>query len=47
LLDEARDYDAAKIFYDAALEIVEPTGDMYRKAEVYGHIASWAYILRD
>ncbi len=41
------DYDTAKIFYDAALEIVEPTGDVYRKAEVYGNIASWAYIMRD
>ena len=41
------DYDTAKILYDAALEIVEPTGDVYRKAEVYGNIASWAYIMRD
>jgi len=41
------DYDTAKKLYDAALQIVEPSGDVYRKAEVYGNIASWAYILRN
>jgi len=41
------DFDAAQEAYAHTLGIVAESGDLYRKAEAYGNIASMAYILRD
>lgn len=40
------DFDAAEEVYKRILNIVEDSGDLYRKAEVYGNFASMMYILR-
>lgn len=41
------DFDAAQKAFGYAWEIVKDTGDIYRKAEICGNIASLAYIIRD
>ena len=41
------DFDAAQKAYTHILNIVEDSGDLYRRAEVYGNIGNMAYILRD
>lgn len=41
------DIDAAKKAYEYALKIVENSGDLYRKSELYGNIGTLAYVVRD
>jgi tetratricopeptide (TPR) repeat protein len=41
------DFDAAEQAHRQALAIVEESGDLYRKADVYGNIGTMFYMLRD
>lgn len=41
------DFDAAEQAHRQALTIVEPSGDLYRTAEVYGNMGTMFYMLRD
>jgi len=41
------DLDAVQLAYSHILDIVKPSGDLYRKAGIYGNVGSLAYIIRD